>query len=200
MTAQGYANVAGKRFAIGKAPNAIMRLLMSQLGFMSDLDVRAGFIGSNAKNKRIEQKTKDLELKPGKHTEVKAHQPHPAQYPTNAQLGYIHEFGSPLRNIPARPFLLRTAQQNSAFIRTELSEAVSTALGKWDATAIEKGMNRIGMRLRDQAKRNIRSQDDFKPLSQRTLAVRKARGVTRQKALIDTGEMLNAITYEVTKR
>ena len=25
---------------------------------------------------------------------------------TNAQLGYVHEFGSPAKNIPARPFLI----------------------------------------------------------------------------------------------
>lgn len=199
---QDYAVVAGKRYALSKAPNAILRLLMAQLGFLSDLDVRAGFI-SGPENERIGHTAKNIEHKTGTGREItspKASTSEEYEPRTNAELGFLHEYGAPAKRIPARPFLIRTIDQQKDFIKSQLSTAITQAIKRDDKAVIKKTLNIIGMKLRDQAKNNIRTQDGFKPLSKRTIQMRRERGLNRTKALIDTGEMLNAITYEVTPR
>lgn len=115
---------------------------------------------------------------------------------TNATLGYIHEYGSPAANIPKRPFLQPAFELQRDWAVSHLKSAIDQALdGKRDV--LEKGLAVVGMKIRDQAKTNIVNQYKMKPLSEETLEARRRRGLDRTKALIDTGQLLNAIHFRV---
>lgn len=115
---------------------------------------------------------------------------------TNATLGYIHEYGSPAANIPKRPFLQPAFELQRDWAVSHLKSAIDQALdGKRDV--LEKGLAVVGMKIRDQAKTNIVTQYKMKPLSEETLEARRRRGLDRTKALIDTGQLLNAIHFRV---
>jgi hypothetical protein len=56
--------------------------------------------------------------------------PHPGETktPNNAELGYIHEFGAPEMNIPARPFLMPGIENKKEPIVNKLKAAGQAAL------------------------------------------------------------------------
>ena len=62
---------------------------------------------------------------------------------------------------------------------------------------LKNALTIVGTGFRDQAKANIREQYKMKPLSEETLEMRRRRGLDRTKALIDTGQLLNAIHFRV---
>lgn len=113
----------------------------------------------------------------------------------NATLGYIHENGSPARNIPARPFLKPgVASAKDKLVQT-LKGYAKQALA--DKSAIEKGLNAAGLVAQSAVKNRIRSGEGFAPLKPGTLAARKRKGAKGTKPLIRTGQLLNSITYVV---
>lgn len=133
--------------------------------------------------------------------------------PNNAALGYLHEFGSPARNIPARPFLVPGVKAAAPRAAAELAKAGRAAL-TGEARAVLPHLHAAGMVAASSVKNTINQGVD-PPLSDRTLMARAARG--RQGAkdelnaraagmtlgmaaavpLVDTGAMRNAITYVV---
>lgn len=114
---------------------------------------------------------------------------------TNAALGYIHENGSPARNIPARPFLIPGVEEAAP----KAIEAMKkfAAQGLTDPAAVDKGLNAAGLIAQASVKNRIRNGVGFAPLSEKTLAQRKAQGKSGTKPLIRTGQLLNSITYVV---
>lgn len=131
----------------------------------------------------------------------------------NATLGYIHEFGSPAANIPARPFLMPGVEDAQEDIEARLKKAADAALdGK--PGRVDQQLEAAGITAQNSVKDKINS-GDFAPLSAATLRARARRG--RQGAidelqsraagnapnndnarpLIDTGQLRNAITYVV---
>jgi hypothetical protein len=116
----------------------------------------------------------------------------------NAALGFINENGSPAQNIPARPFLIPGVRGAAARCAKVLQHYAANMIH--DPEGIEKGLNAAGQIARDAVKRRITSQEGFAPLAESTLAARARRGVKRTKALIDTGQLLNSITYVVKDR
>lgn len=140
---------------------------------------------------------------------------------SNASLAYIHENGSPAANIPARPFLKPTIKARDAEINARLKRAGELAFeGRKDAVARE--LQRLGMETRDAVKMRIRSNIP-PPLALRTVMGRIYRRKSKQwrakrikavhaniaagvppqtglfTALIDTGQLINAINYVVRK-
>lgn len=133
---------------------------------------------------------------------------------TNAQIGYIHENGSPKRNIPARSFLLpgiRAAQQQ---IVAMLEDAGKQAL-EGNAQGVAKALDAAGK----VAMNSVRAQfveNEWPELAESTLKKRpKAqrddngkiirRGKSREEKgrtnpLVDTRQLQKAITYVVEKR
>jgi len=115
--------------------------------------------------------------------------------PNNAMLGFIHQFGSPARNIPARPFLpegVRDAQDQIA--RVLESSARATLSGQQtDAT---QALHKVGLIAQEAVKKRIKS-GPFVPLHPKTLAARRRKGRTGEKPLIDTAQLLNSVTYVV---
>jgi hypothetical protein len=142
----------------------------------------------------------------------------------NARLGYIHEFGSPKVNIPARPFLIPGVQNVEAETAAELKKAADAALAG-DSKLADQHLNRTGIIAANEVKRVINSNIP-PPLKPRTIADRyKNRGTKTRRdneilylklidqgmdpgaaqdeagiiALIDTGQLRNSITYVVKK-
>ena len=132
---------------------------------------------------------------------------------TNATLGYIHEFGSPAANIPARPFLIPGVQDAADKYEARLKKAATLALDG-NLSGVDAELNKAGMQAASSVKAKINS-GDFIPLAEATLRARARRG--RQgaqaeldsrkagnapnndnaKPLIDTGQLRNSITYVV---
>jgi len=132
---------------------------------------------------------------------------------TNAQLGYIHEYGSPANNLPARPFLMPGIKAAHKQIVEQLREAGTAALAG-NAAGVNKALERAGI----VGQNSVRAQfvdNDWDPLSEATLNKRppverndkgKAlkRGKSRQERgavnpLIDTAQLRKSITYVVEK-
>jgi hypothetical protein len=114
---------------------------------------------------------------------------------TNASLAYIHDNGSPAASIPARPFMLPGIAKARPKAVAVLKAAA--AKGFTDSTAVERGLNAAGLICASEIKNVVRSQEGFAPLAASTLASRKRRKFTGTKALIETGQLLNSITYVV---
>lgn len=115
---------------------------------------------------------------------------------TNAALGFIHENGSPARNIPARPFLVPGVRAATPKCLAVLKQAgkVSLTLGP---EALDKGLNSAGLIAQSAVKKRIVSQEGFAPLQPGTIMARKRKGFKGEKTLIRTGQLLNSITYVV---
>ena len=149
-----------------------------------------------------------------------------AQTPGNAALLYIHEFGSPAANIPARPTLIPGVRKAEHRTIPALKAAARAALEGNDAKA-KTELNRAGA-IAVASVRNEIMFGDFVPLSPKTVANRwrhrpgaedvssrrpgerqylamLAQGVPPEEAqvaagihpLINTSQMLNAVTYVV---
>ena len=113
----------------------------------------------------------------------------------NATLAYIHEFGSPAQNIPARPFLFPGIENAKPQIVDLLKKAGAKALGG-DIAEIDRVLNAVGIIAVDAIQQKIED-GPFAPLKPGTLAARRRRGVTRTKPLIDTAAMQASITYVI---
>jgi hypothetical protein len=113
----------------------------------------------------------------------------------NAVLAYVHNNGSPAQNIPARATIAPGIKDAQDDITNYMKQAGKAALdGKQDK--VENGLSAAGIKAVVAVKKRIRSNTPPK-LSERTLAARRARGVTRTNTLVDTGQYLNAHTFVV---
>jgi hypothetical protein len=143
---------------------------------------------------------------------------------TNAQLGYIHEFGSPARNIPARPWLIPGVRKAARDYMPHLRGAAEAALDGKPTIAIRE-LNEAGLIASQSAKRTMAT-GNFVPLSPATVRQRQyARGTqsmrtsekqylalvkqgvspataqlaTGIRPLINTRQLFNSVTYVLTR-
>ena len=116
---------------------------------------------------------------------------------TNAELGYIHEFGAPEANIPARPFLLPGVENARAAIAAEYRHAAEAALD--GRNVAEAAHLRVGITAQNAVRAKI-TEGPFAPLAERTLKRRKARGRKGESPLIDTGQMRASVTFSLSPR
>lgn len=114
---------------------------------------------------------------------------------SNAVIGYIQEFGSPAQNIPERPFLVPGVQSVEEKTVERLKKAGQAALSG-DTAAVEQAQHAIGLEAQSAVRAKIQG-GPFAPLSERTLARRRARGRTGEKPLVDTGQLRNSVTYVI---
>lgn len=145
---------------------------------------------------------------------------------SNAMLGYVHEYGSPEQNIPARPFLRPAAEQVKDQVIGLFQQAASAVMdGKPDAA--NKALNAAGQLGVNKVKAIMNAGEGFTPLTESAMQSRlyramKGKGLVRtnnlenwQKAkekllknrgryslggatpLVDTGQFRNSITYVV---
>lgn len=127
----------------------------------------------------------------------------------NAALGYIHETGSPGQNIPARPFLVPGVELSQARWLPHL-KAAATAAANGAAPAVEQEMHKAGLVAVSAVKNRIVAGIP-PPLAPATIAARRRRSPGskyRRKAqtasqvtpLVDTGQLLNSLSYVVRKK
>lgn len=138
----------------------------------------------------------------------------------NAALGYIHENGAPEANIPARPWLVPGVQRAEEATVAGLRRVAEAALDGRPEVA-EQRMNAVGLRAVSSVKGYL-TEGVGPPLasstirsrrySRKTQSMRKgevqelarraageAPGVDLVKPLINTAQMLNAVTYVIRK-
>lgn len=116
----------------------------------------------------------------------------------NAALAYIHEFGAPAANIPARPFLVPGVESVEDEIAARYKRAAEVAISDNTdrAAVIDRAHHAVGLTAQAAVRRKI-TDGPFTPLAPSTLAARRARGVKRTKPLIDTGQLRAAQTYVI---
>jgi phage gpG-like protein len=115
----------------------------------------------------------------------------------NAALAYIHENGAPEAGIPARPFLKPGIDTKQAEITTALEKTGRAALDG-NPEAVDRGFNIVGLIGQNAVRAKINT-GPFTPLTEATVAARRARGRTGTKPLIDTGQLRNSLTYVIRK-
>ena len=115
---------------------------------------------------------------------------------TNAALGYIHEFGSPARNIPARPWLAPGVNSNKPQIEKRLKGTANLAL-KGKPEEIAQQQNALGLETVSAVQSYMSDPAHFTPLSDSTTDARKRKGQTEFSPLIDTGALRRSVTYAI---
>ncbi len=126
----------------------------------------------------------------------------------NASLGYIHEMGSPARNIPARPFLKPGIENSKDKWTDYLEQACKAALAGKEGV-MQRALEAAGQTAVNSVKGTITAGIP-PPLKPATIAARKrhkgGKGLRKALAaggatpLIDSGQLLNSITYVVRER
>lgn len=113
--------------------------------------------------------------------------------PNNAELAFIHTYGSPIRNIPARPFmepaLMETETKNR--ITEYYSKAAQSAFNG-DFSSVDGNLHKAGMVARNAIVAYIDDSSHFVPNSPVTIAKKGS-----DKPLIDTGSLRTSITYVI---
>lgn len=109
----------------------------------------------------------------------------------NATLAYIHNYGSPAANIPARPFLEPGIKNAQDSITANFKKAALSALNG-DARAVEASLMQAGEDAAEAAQ-TIIEDGDLAPLAPATIAQRLREGFKGDKPLQRTREMLRSI-------
>lgn len=116
---------------------------------------------------------------------------------TNAELMFIHENGSPLHHIPARPVLqmaLDWAKRTELIVKT-VSKCVGIMLATNDTNEVDKEMNRMCLKIQNYARHIIYDNDGrLAPNSPYTVA-RKG----TNHPLFDTGQLARSITCRAVR-
>jgi len=114
--------------------------------------------------------------------------------PTNALIGFWQEFGTHKngrRHIPPRSFLQSTASNNEREHRKVLNYAIKKSLGGY--LTLKQAFAILGLKVSSDIKETIRAQIP-PPLADSTIRKKKS-----STPLIDTGQLINSIDYEVSK-
>ena len=128
---------------------------------------------------------------------------------TNAALAYIHTNGAPEVGIPARPFIQPGIKEKQDEISSRLKETAVAVLDGNTGTA-ERGLAAAGQIGASAAQNKIR-EGLQPPLKESTIAARrirskgsryrrKATAASAVKPLLDTAQLLRAITWVIRKR
>ena len=114
----------------------------------------------------------------------------------NVEIGAIHEFGAPSRGIPRRPFLSGAAEA----YRNEIATLKAKLAGRFldGKLSVLQVLGLLGTAHTAQVKRKL-TQGPWEALKAATIAARKRRSVGSERPLVDTGQLRNAINYEVVE-
>lgn len=105
------------------------------------------------------------------------------------EIAAVHEFGAPSVGIPERSFIRRTFNQKQA----ELAKVCAHLAAEYLAgLPLEKALGKLGAWGQTAVKKTITEDGVPPPLKPATIA---RKGSSR--ALVDTGQLLNSITYKV---
>lgn len=116
----------------------------------------------------------------------------------NAEIGYWMEFGAPGANIPARPHLFPGIEDSKPEVLPRFRKAAEAGL-VGNVAEVDRQLNAAGLIAVNYVRAKVNS--NIAPaLSERSLAARRRRGVTRENTLVDTGQYRNSITYVTRKK
>jgi hypothetical protein len=128
----------------------------------------------------------------------------PGESLTNVEIGLVHEFGAPSRNIPERSFIRAPFRAKRAdylkLLKRMLSHTLSGAARKGQTgMGIARALGLMGQQIASDFKRNAPGTPP--PNAESTLARKLAKtrpgSLGEPKTLVDTGRMINSITYAV---
>lgn len=116
---------------------------------------------------------------------------------TNAELMFIHENGSPLNHIPARPVLQMTIDYaNKGLLQKTIDKCIEIILDKGvDETLIQKELEVFALKLERYARKLIYSNDGRLAKNAPSTIARKG----DNHPLFDTGQLARSITCRVVK-
>ena len=117
---------------------------------------------------------------------------------TNAELMYIHENGSPLNNIPARPVLDMTIKYtNNSLLNDAINNCINGILySNWKQMEIETELKKLCIRMENYARSIIYSNDGrLTPNSPKVAAKKKG-----NHPLFDTGQLARSITCRLVNK
>lgn len=120
---------------------------------------------------------------------------------TNAEIGYINEFGSPAANIPARPHLRPGVEAALPAITRRLRAGTISALGA-SPTAADRTLTAVGFAAQNSV-RSLITATLAPPLAEATIRRRRTRKIAPRKGeqpLIDTGVYRRSITFVIRPR
>lgn len=123
---------------------------------------------------------------------------------TNAELMFIHEYGSPLHNLPARPVLQMTIAWAKTQIGPTMGRAAS-AFFKSGEAAYKKELDKFALKMEKYARHIIYDNDGRLAPNAPSTALAKARkaGSNNQAdgnhPLFDTGQLARSITCQAVK-
>jgi hypothetical protein len=134
-------------------------------------------------------------------TEVKVGIFDTSHYTDGTPIAYIYsiqELGYARGNIPPRPTLHPAMNDNRDIYQRLMLQAVTRALSGGD---LDQELSQIGETAKGHVQRNIRSLTSpaLLPSTLAGRASRNAAGKSSTKPLVDTGAMLQAISYAVEK-
>lgn len=117
---------------------------------------------------------------------------------TNAELMFIHENGSPLRNIPARPVLEMTLQYTQSTLLQQTVDSCVEGVFElgWVKSDIEKELEKLCIRMENYAREIIYSNDGRLVPNSREVARRKK----GNHPLFDTGQLARSIVCKLVKK
>lgn len=115
----------------------------------------------------------------------------------NAMLMFIHENGSPLRHIPARPVLKMTIEHaNTHLLDSTLTKALDAFIESgFDLAAYERELNKLCIKMENYAQELIYSNDGrLAPNSPAVASKKKG-----NHPLFDTGQLARSIKCRLVK-
>lgn len=108
----------------------------------------------------------------------------------SAEIGVIHEYGSPANNIPERSMIRQTFRnRREELIRLQAKLARALIEGK---ITEERAMGLLGAWAAGAIKATITRDGSFAPLKPATIARKKS-----SKPLIETGQLVGSVTFVV---
>lgn len=115
-------------------------------------------------------------------------------------IAIFHEYGVESKNIPERSFLRAVTKANAAKYRRFIVKAWNQMLVEGDKMPVEKVLALLGEMIRADVQAYMRSGIN-PPWAESTLENRYQRsgGIVAITPLIDTGQLINSISYEVRK-
>lgn len=113
---------------------------------------------------------------------------------TNAELMFIHENGSPLRHIPARPVLKMTIKYGNTLLAKTMTKALK-AFTETGIEGLERELNKLCIRMENYAREIIYSNDGRLEPNAPSVARRKK----GNHPLFDTGQLARSITCKLVQ-
>lgn len=120
---------------------------------------------------------------------------------TNAFIGDIQDHGNEARSIPERPFLDAGIESIKYDIGLCMAQAIKSALSEksFFGRPYKRWLNKAG-EIGAKGVQDFIKAGNFESLKESTLAKRRARGNYSTAPLIDTGQLLGSITYDVRNK